>query len=223
MPLIPYRDGQIHLCQDAPAHCPIPCGLSITWTPCNQATITSTLTGFATYSLALDVQFFTLCAYQIFGLPGKNTDLFWLVANATPSEIQEAGGGYALPIPGLPDPATGVCRFVWQVLTGRGNFYLSLADGFPDITTAPNTSTPTACRRDEETFSHYAWLAYVDAQKCSGLVISDGVVADAEYNFGGWPLNPDDFGCGCSLMGSNCDSFAPAISVAQRFLPDCCP
>lgn len=223
MVLIPFRDGKVVLCQDAPTNCPIPCGMSVTWTPCNQSTLTSTLAGTATYYYSLDVQFFTLCVYETFGMPGKNTDLFWLVANATPDEIQEPGGGYQIPVPEMPDPAVGVCRFVWRIFTGRGNFYLSVTDGLPDLTTAPTTATPTACRRDANTFSRYAWLAYADVNKCSGDVLNTGLISDTGYNFSAWPVNPDTFGCACTLMGSECDEAAPVFSIGSKFLPDCCP
>lgn len=218
MVLIPFRDGKVVLCQEQSLGCPLPCGVSVTWTPCNRETIVSGLTGLATYALALDVQFFTLCYGLAPGLPGQFTDLFWIVANATQDEIQEPGGDYVIPVPELAAPAAGMCRFVWRIFTGRGSIYTTNFDP----TTAAATSTPTSCEKSPGVFSRYAWIAYADVNKCSAQVAATGIVLDDTYDFDGWPENDPSFGCACDLRGTDCDEVPPSFNVASYFAPDCC-
>lgn len=211
------RDGKVVLCQEAPTSCPIPCGLSISWLTCNNETLASTLTGNADFTYAREVQFGTLCYYGPFGDPEQNTDLYWIVANATPDEIQEPGGGYANPIPEMADPATGVCRFVWRIFTGRGNFFITLLD----LTTAPATSTPDSCAYAPGEYSRYAWLGYADVNKCTGEVLDTGLVLDEDYDFSAWPVD-EPLGCACNYIDPACEATPPTFSVSSYFAPDCC-
>lgn len=128
------------------------------------------------------------------GCPDGNGNVtrYWMILNgAAPTEIQEPGGAYTHPVPGVADPAAGKCRYVWVALVGFGP------------TTDP-TQQPTRCQAK-------AYYLYLDVDRCEPTGGSAQVVEDTGHDWGDWPS-----GCaeGCEDDVSACMSGQPFLTLS---------
>ena len=119
-----------------------------------------------------------------------NQTRYWMIFNREPDEIQSPGGGYLHPVPGLGDPAAGMCRYVWVVYVGFGP-------------TPDPSAQPTRCQSK-------AYYLYLDVNRCEPSGGTALVVEDPGHDWGGWPS-----GCteGCQDDLSGCMSVQPFLSI----------
>jgi hypothetical protein len=174
------------------------------------------MNGLASYAPVLDAFGFPCWINPSTGI--YEADAFWVVGNEAPDEIQEPGGTYALPIPGVDSPSGRTCRYVWRYFTGRGRF--PYTDPNDPWGTMPETPTPTAC----DIYSVTAWLLYIDVNRCTRVGGATTGVVDAGYDLSGWPVNDPVSGCFCGppfLAGTDCTAVAPTVSITFDPLPCC--
>jgi len=193
--------------------CPPIASASCAWCPSN---LPYAMNGLASYAPVLDAFGFPCWINPSTGI--YEADAFWVVGNEAPDEIQEPGGTYALPIPGVDSPSGRTCRYVWRYFTGRGRF--PYTDPNDPWGTMPETPTPTAC----DIYSVTAWLLYIDVNRCTRVGGATTGVVDAGYDLSGWPVNDPVSGCFCGppfLAGTDCTAVAPTVSITFDPLPCC--
>jgi hypothetical protein len=201
--------------------CPALESLSCAWCGTGGGYISAyPMNGLAAYGPVLDPYGWPCWIHPSSGI--YEADAWWIVGGESPDEIQEPGGSYALPVPGVDPPSGRTCRYVWRYFTGRGR--QSYTDPNDPWGSMPETATPTAC----DIYSLQAWLLYSDIDRCTRLEGLNGGwtagVLDTAYDFSSWPMNDPSNGCWCAppfLAGTDCSATAPVISFSLDPLPCC--